>query len=144
LPKRVHQRIQKLFLQAIDDVQTRGNVSPIVTKEGRELEIEWYDKTLKDAKGQTIGLLSIGQDVTERKENEEKLQETLVGIERFNKLMIGRESRVIEMKKEVNTLLAELGREPQYADIPGSEKLGLLSDKGKEGCDLLGISISNT
>jgi len=28
--------------------------------------------------------------------------------------MIGREGRVIEIKKEVNALLAELGREPQY------------------------------
>ena len=54
------------------------------------------------------------EEAEQRKQAEEELQETLAEIERFNKLMIGREGRVIEIKKEINALLAELGREPQY------------------------------
>jgi len=71
LPKCDQDRIRTLFLQAIDDIQTRGNVNPIVTKDGCERVIEWYDKTLKDAEGNTVGLLSIGQDITERKQVKE-------------------------------------------------------------------------
>jgi len=131
LPKHDHQRIRELFLQAIDDIPTYGKVNPIVTKEGRERDIEWYDKTIKDAEGHTVGLLSIGQDVTEHKENEEKIQETLAELERFNRLMTGREGRVMEMKKEVNALLVELGREPQYTSALECEKAGVSSDKAE-------------
>ena len=72
LPERDRDRIWQLFLKAISDIQTKGNINPIVTKDGGEREVEWYDKTLKDAEGQTIGLLSIGQDITERKKVEEE------------------------------------------------------------------------
>ena len=74
LPPQDQLRMKSLFSKAIDDIQTRGNVNPIVTKDGRERIIEWYDKTLKDEKGNTVGLLSIGQDITERKRAEELLR----------------------------------------------------------------------
>jgi PAS domain S-box-containing protein len=74
LPQREHEPIRELFLQAINDIQTRGNVNSIVTKDGREREIEWYDKILKDTDGKTAGLLTIGQDITERKRAEETLR----------------------------------------------------------------------
>lgn len=67
IPERDRERTNQLFLRAIHDIQTRGNVSPILTKDGHEREIEWYDKTLKDGKGNVTGLLSSGQDITERK-----------------------------------------------------------------------------
>lgn len=66
-------------------------------------------------------------DVTERKEADKKLQETLSEIERFNRLMTGRESRVVEMKKEVNALLAELGRDSQYESVLNSPEDKIIS-----------------
>jgi two-component system sensor histidine kinase/response regulator len=75
LPKRDRRRIQELFLKAVDDTRTRGNVNAIVARDGHEREIEWYDKTLKDADGGVvIGLLAIGQDVTERMRAEQALR----------------------------------------------------------------------
>lgn len=71
LPEGYHDSMQSLFEQAIDDVQTRGNTNPIVTKDGKERQIEWYDKTLLDADGNTIGLLAIGHDITQQKRAEE-------------------------------------------------------------------------
>ena len=46
-------------------------INPILTKTGEERLIEWNDKTLKDAEGKTVGLLAIGQDITQRKQTEE-------------------------------------------------------------------------
>jgi PAS domain S-box-containing protein len=83
LPERDRDRMRESFSTAIDDTHTRGNVSPIVTKDGREREIEWYDNTLKDAKGNTTGLLAIGNDITERKRIDEALRESE---ERFRNL----------------------------------------------------------
>ncbi|MBW8041649.1 MAG: PAS domain S-box protein [Planctomycetes bacterium] len=76
LPERDRERIRGLFLKAKSGIQTRGNINPIITKDGRELEIEWYDKLLKDADGNVVGLLSTGQDITERKRTEEALRES--------------------------------------------------------------------
>jgi len=71
LPQRDHKRIRKLFRRAVDDIPTHGNVNVIVTREGQERRIEWYDKTLKDNMGNIVGLLAVGQDITERKRAEE-------------------------------------------------------------------------
>jgi PAS domain S-box-containing protein len=76
LPERDQNRTREVFSKAIRSIQTRGNINPIVTKNGHEREIEWCDKTLKDADGNVLGLLSIGQDVTERKRAEEALRES--------------------------------------------------------------------
>lgn len=46
-----------------------------------------------------------------------QLQDNIEELERFNRLMIGREGRIIEIKKEVNALLAKSGKEPQYKSV---------------------------
>lgn len=49
-----------------------------------------------------------------RKEVGEKLRENIKEIEQFNKLAVGRELQMIELKKEIDTLLCEFGREEKY------------------------------
>jgi len=73
LPEAKQTKSRELFLNAIDDIQTKGNIDEIVTKDGRIRSIEWYDNTLKDANGDIVGLIAIGQDITERKQAEEAL-----------------------------------------------------------------------
>ena len=53
-------------------------------------------------------------DITERKAHDDRLAETLQELERFNKVMLAREGRVLELKAEVNDLLVELDRKPVY------------------------------
>jgi PAS domain S-box-containing protein len=67
LPARHRHAFRALFVRAIADTPVRGHINPIVTKDGQEREIEWYDTTLKDPEGSIIGLLCVGQDITERK-----------------------------------------------------------------------------
>jgi PAS domain S-box-containing protein len=76
LPERSRAKTRKLFGQAIGNIQTRGNVDQILTKDGSERDIEWYDSAMKDTRGNVIGLLAVGQDVTERKQVELKLLES--------------------------------------------------------------------
>ena len=79
LPSRERAAIRELFRQAVGDAQTRGNVNPILTKDGAERQIEWYDKTLRGADGEVVGLLSIGQDVTDR----QQLEQEVIHLERM-------------------------------------------------------------
>ncbi|MFA7243049.1 MAG: PAS domain S-box protein [Sulfuricellaceae bacterium] len=84
LPKSRREQTKALFLNAIDDIQTCGNEDIIVTRDGRERIIEWNDKTLKDAEGRTLGLLAIGQDITERKLAERELKRSNAELEQFS------------------------------------------------------------
>jgi hypothetical protein len=53
-------------------------------------------------------------NITDRKKNEEALAAKAAEQEKMNKLMTGRELRIIEIKKEVNGLCEELGRPKPY------------------------------
>ncbi|MDI6688071.1 MAG: PAS domain S-box protein [Desulfobacterales bacterium] len=76
LPERHRKEIGELFTKAISDIPTKGNINPIVTRNGKELMIEWFDHTLKDEKGNITGILATGQDITERRNMEEQLRQS--------------------------------------------------------------------
>jgi GAF domain-containing protein len=50
----------------------------------------------------------------ERKRAEEELKKRNKEMQRFNKLAVNRELRMVELKKEINALLLQLGKEPRY------------------------------
>ena len=54
--------------QEIEDYE-----NTILTKSGKELIIAWHNTTLTDEKGNIIGTLSSGEDITKRKQTEEEL-----------------------------------------------------------------------
>ena len=59
-------------------------------------------------------------DISDRKTAETELIERMNEISRFNNLMIGREEKMIELKKEINKLLEESGQEKKYDVISES------------------------
>lgn len=54
------------------------------------------------------------RDVSEINASHATLLDAHRELEEFNRLAIGRELRMVELKREVNELLAELGRESRY------------------------------
>lgn len=54
------------------------------------------------------------QDFTKLKERETELEDAVHDLERFNAVAIGRESRIIELKAEVNTVLEQMGQHKRY------------------------------
>ena len=46
----------------------------------------------------------------------DELDDSIKKLEEFNEILVGREMRIIEMKKEVNVLCRELGKEPAYLE----------------------------
>jgi PAS domain S-box-containing protein len=114
LPPDDRQPMRELFSRAITGIPTRGNVNPILTRDGRLRQIEWYDKAMRDAKGNVTGLLAMGQDVTERKRAGERIAQHLEELRRWQAVMLGREDRNMELKREVNDLLRRLGEPIRY------------------------------
>ncbi|MEW5904994.1 MAG: EAL domain-containing protein [Pseudomonadota bacterium] len=64
---------RRLFLNAINDISTHKNIDQLITRDGRELVIEWNDRALKDDSGKVTGLLAVGMDITERQQAEKEI-----------------------------------------------------------------------
>ena len=93
----------------------------IKTLTGKEkiISLQWstvsgYESTLEKVYISTI-------DITDKNITEESLKHKLVEVERFNKTMIGRELKMIELKKEINKLCKKLNLKDKYR-IPGNSK----------------------
>ncbi|MDD2782265.1 PAS domain S-box protein [Sulfuricurvum sp.] len=141
LPEADRVKTKALFLSAIDDIQTQGNTTIILTKEGESRAIEWYDKTLKTLQGNNIGLLAIGLDVTERKKNQELLRQSKEKfralVESTNDLIweIDQNGKYSYLSPSVETLLGYtpqevLGKSPfDFMPPEESQRLGAVFQK---------------
>ena len=69
---------------------------------------------IRDIDGQITHFLAVKENITQAKEAAEKLKETMRELEQVNRLMMGREERVLELKGEVNELLQTAGLPPKY------------------------------
>ena len=67
-----------------------------------------------DADGKKIGSFAMVTDITERKQAEEELHQNVADLERFSRMAIGREERMIELKSEINELRRDAGLETKY------------------------------
>lgn len=67
-----------------------------------------------DAHKEVIGLAGMLVDITELAQRELTLSDELADLKRFREISFEREIRMIELKKEVNRLVRELGRPPAY------------------------------
>ncbi len=82
LPDYEKKRVTGIFDDVKTATQVRRGRNPIRTRSGEERLIEWSSVTLS-ANEQVVGILSIGQDITERQQMEEAL---LISEERYRGL----------------------------------------------------------
>lgn len=87
-------------------------------------EMELLAATAEADKKVSAELRALNQQLAAKEQalhaSQEKLEQQISNLERINKLMIGREIDMIKLKERVNTLLQELGREPEHK-IPSVE-----------------------
>jgi PAS domain S-box-containing protein len=67
--------------------------------------IQWDDRPA------AMGFMT---DITDRKRAEEELNQKMQDLERFSKVAVGREERMIELKQEINEMLRGLGQPDKY------------------------------
>jgi len=66
-------------------------------------------------------------DISEMKDTERKLKETVAELEKFNRLAIGRELRMIELKLEVNRMARKANESPPY-DLSFADNSGVFGE----------------
>ena len=116
----------------VETVRAGGHIDQLETqrlnKDGRTVDVAVTISPVRDADGTIIGAAKIARGSTARSRAEERLrhseralrqanEELRVRTEelaRFNQAAVGREMRIIELKRELNDLLAEFGRDARY------------------------------
>jgi PAS domain S-box-containing protein len=104
----------------LDRIRIGDRVGPYDTtrrrKDGATIAISLTVSPIHDAAGGVVGTSSIARDVTAQKRAESEVAkqrarelERLAELERFQKLTVGRELRMIELKKEIEDLRAAAG-----------------------------------
>ena len=116
VPEKLRNEVARVFglliAGEIESVEYYEN--PVLTKYGEERIIAWHNTILKDKQGRIYATMASGEDITERKAAEEEIRNKTNELEKFNKLAVGRELKMIELKKEINALLDKLGKKPGY------------------------------
>jgi PAS domain S-box-containing protein len=72
LPGHDAARVREAFRGTRDALESGGTAGAIVTRDGRRREVRWSHRVLKDAEARVVGVLAIGQDVTDLSEAQER------------------------------------------------------------------------
>ncbi len=121
-----------------EQVFAKGSVTDypltIRHKDGRLTDVLYNASVYRDAQGKVLGVFAAARDVTAQKEAESKVAEQrareeqrtrelerLAELERFQKLTVGRELKMIELKKEIEELRKETSLLRKSAPFEGTE-----------------------
>lgn len=92
----------------------------IVRPDGNIRYIRAFGKVIRADDGTPLRMIGINYDITERKEAEKELLHRNQELEQFNKASVGRELRMVELKREINELCRQLGEKARYPLVPES------------------------
>jgi PAS domain S-box-containing protein len=101
-----------------DNVLAKGSVCGVEIllrkKDGSPFWGSVTAKVMSDDNGKNPYFDCTIMDITDRKKAEEEQERLIKDLEETNKIMVGRELRMIELKKEVNQLSKEIGGPEPY------------------------------
>ena len=110
----VKQQMCAAVVRAANGVASRFDVQ-ILGAENQLITIDFSIQPFRDENGQITFLVPSAIVITERKLAEEKIRRQLDELMRWQEVTLGREGRVLELKAEVNALLAQQGKPARYS-----------------------------
>ena len=145
VPERKREEMNLIFteLKLKKDNSYEHFKSPILTINGEERMINWYNTILKDEKGEFQGLLSTGEDVTVKSKIEQELQENYQKLQQIMEDTVYTMAKVVEKKdpysaghqKRVSLIATSIAKEMKLPakKIEGLKVASLVHDIGKIG-----------
>jgi len=89
---------------------------------GRTTDVLYNASVYKNEAGEVQGVFATARDITERKQAEEETKKQLDELFRWHNATLGRESRILDLKREVNELLGKAGDPPRYPSAESQDK----------------------
>lgn len=83
--------------------------------DGHRALLETIKTPMRDDTGKLIGVLGIARDITANHEFQAQLAAQIEELRRWQDATLGREMRILELKREVNQLLEESGEPARYS-----------------------------
>ncbi|MEB3120088.1 MAG: PAS domain S-box protein, partial [Snowella sp.] len=116
--------LETVFQEILEEINNEYYVNPILTKSGEERIISWHNSVLKDKQGQSIGVISLGEDITE-KHRLEKIKSEFLSIVSH------------ELKTPLTTIQASLSLLSEKIIDPASEDGEMIISLATDGVDRL-------
>jgi PAS domain S-box-containing protein len=85
-----------------------------IRKDGNTVYTTLSVACVRNEKGGVINVLASLLDITDSKLAEEELHQKMEDLERFSKMAVGREEKMVQLKEEINGLLRESGQLDKY------------------------------
>lgn len=116
-----------LTLNLAKEELKKGNESQVLHKNGEIIAVEITEKIIDDGDGNPVSIQGTTRNITERKQGEEEirklnteleqrvaertdeLEDKNAELERMDKLFLGREIRMVELKKQIAALENDVG-----------------------------------
>jgi PAS domain S-box-containing protein len=113
IPEEERQRAMQSIQRGMTGVGIKHFETPMIKKSGERVWLECsFARVRKD--GAVIGAQGTVVDITERKRAEEEIKSQLEELQRWEAVMLDREDRVREIKREVNELCRRVGEGIRY------------------------------
>jgi PAS domain S-box-containing protein len=119
LPDDIRSEVRRRFGELIATTTTQACSTyhnAILTKSGERREIAWANVVSVDGCGKVADVTSLGVDLTDRLRAEAEAERQLEELRRWQAVTIGREERIVELRREVNALAVRLGLPAPYAE----------------------------
>ncbi|MCX6730507.1 MAG: PAS domain S-box protein [Candidatus Roizmanbacteria bacterium] len=95
--------MKKKFTEIVNSNMTNNAYieNSILTKDKKVVIFGWNNTIVKDSKGAMLSTLSVGNDITKKKKEENAKEDYTNTLKRLNEIMVGRELKMIELKEKL-------------------------------------------
>ena len=129
VPKEAQPIVEKIWRRLLEGDETANSVNDNLTKDGKVITCSWSNTPLKREDNSVIGVLSMVQDITERKKGEEEI-ERLASFPTINPspiVEIDFEGNIEYLNPVAKTIFADLEilglKHPFFADVKSAIKI---------------------
>lgn len=128
LPKNIRSEVKIIFnkLMSGDKKTLEFHENPVLTKDGKIRMITWHNKLIMDKDDKILGILSSGEDITDRKETENNLKDSYIKLKKTFDDTINTLASIVEIRDPYTS-----GHQKRVAQLATciSKEIGLPKDR---------------